>query len=186
MARNGGALSEAIGWSGSGTPGALVQLTKRSRSCFRQRLACDPHVVAAVLDWFALGFLEALERGKMRAMTSEITLGEQTTRRYAKQEKDQAVRVADQLGYGTESLRRWVAQAEIDAGDVGDSEYELARQDALRTRFIENLCKVVRTSEHSKPLLRLGSRVYPPVRGLWLNGLLIRRLEVRVLPGVPR
>ena len=59
-------------------------------------------------------------------------------------------------------------------------------QDALRTRFIENWCKVVQTVEHSKPLLRLGSWVYPPVRGLWRNGLLIRRLEVRVLPGVPR
>ena len=69
-------------------------------------------------------------------MTREITPGKPTTRRYTKQEKDQAVRlvfelrkelgtsqgtvvrIADQLGYGTESLRRWVARAEVDAGDA--------------------------------------------------------------------
>jgi hypothetical protein len=59
-------------------------------------------------------------------------------------------------------------------------------QDALRTRFIEDWCKVLQTVEYSKPLLRQGSCVFPPVRGLWCDGLLIRRLEVRVLPGVPR
>ena len=70
--------------------------------------------------WFALGFLEALECGKIRVMTPR----ESTTRRYTKQEKDQAVRlvfefcnalgttqgtvvrIAGQLAYGTESLRR--------------------------------------------------------------------------------
>ncbi len=78
------------------------------------------------------------------------------------------------------------AQAVGDAWDVSDWECQLALQDALRTRFIENWCKVVQTVEYSKPLLRLRHRVYPPVRGLWRNGLLIRRLEVRVLPGVPR
>jgi hypothetical protein len=96
------------------------------------------------------------------------------------------VRIGDQLGYGVESLRRWVAPAEVDAGDVSDRERRLALQDALRTRFIENWCKAVRTVEYSKPLLRLGSWVYPLVRGLWRDGLLIRRLEVRVLPGVPK
>ena len=69
---------------------------------------------------------------------------------------------------------------------VAEAEAVWASQDALRTRFIENWCKVLQTGEHSKPLLRQGSRVYPPVRGLWRDGLLIRRLEVRVLPGVPR
>jgi hypothetical protein len=71
--------------------------------------------------------------------------------------------------------------------DAADEDGSLVvSQDALRTRFIENWCKVVQTVEHSKPLVRRGFRVYPPVRGLWRDGLLIRRLEVRVLPGVPR
>jgi len=69
-------------------------------------------------------------------MSREVTPGKPTTRRYSNEEKDQAVRlvfqlrkelgtsqgtvirVADQLGYGAESVRRWVAQAEIDAGDA--------------------------------------------------------------------
>ena len=47
-------------------------------------------------------------------------------------------RIADQLGNGTELLRHWVALAEVDAGDVSDWECQLALQDALGTRFIEN------------------------------------------------
>ena len=146
--------------------------------------------------------MEDLECGKMRVMTREITSGNPRTRRFSKEERDQAVRLvlevreelvydtghvaADQLGYGTESVRRWVAHAEGDAGDVSDRECWLALQDALRTRFIENWCKVVQTVEHSQPLLRRGSRVYPPVRGWWRDGTLIRRLDVQVVPGVPR
>jgi transposase len=101
-------------------------------------------------EWFALGFLETLECGKMRVMTREITPGRPTTRRYTKEEKDQAVRlvfelrkelgtsqgtvvrVADQLGYGTESVRRWVAEAEIEAGGApGMSGAERAKMKKL-------------------------------------------------------
>jgi transposase len=86
----------------------------------------------------------------MRVMTREITPGMPTTRRYTKDEKDQAVRlvfelrkelgatqgtvvrVADQLGYGTESVRRWVADAEIEAGDApGMSAAERAKMKKL-------------------------------------------------------
>jgi transposase len=67
-------------------------------------------------------------------MGQERSPGKPTTRRYSEAEKERAVRavrqlrkelgsdhgtikrVADQLGIGTESLRGWVKQAEIDAG----------------------------------------------------------------------
>ncbi len=69
-------------------------------------------------------------------MGRESTLGKPTTRRYTPDEKAQAVRlvrqlrkelgtsqgtvkrVADQLGYGVESVRTWVRQADIDGGDA--------------------------------------------------------------------
>jgi transposase-like protein len=68
-------------------------------------------------------------------MPKEQSPGKPTTRRYSEEEKAQAVRlvrqlrkelgtehgtvkrVAEQLGYGVESVRKWVAQADIDGGD---------------------------------------------------------------------
>jgi transposase-like protein len=65
---------------------------------------------------------------------SKQTSGKPTTRRYTPEEKAQAVRlvrqlraalgtpqgtvkrIAEQLGYGVESVRKWVAQADIDDG----------------------------------------------------------------------
>lgn len=67
-------------------------------------------------------------------MSRERVLGKPTTRRYSQEEKDGAVRmvrtlraelgvehgtvqrVAEQLGYGVESVRAWVKQADIDGG----------------------------------------------------------------------
>jgi transposase len=79
-------------------------------------------------------------------MGSERTPGKPTTRRYSQAEKDQAVRlvrqlrrelgtthgtigrVAGQLGIGVESLRSWVKQADIDAGEEpGTTSDEAAR-----------------------------------------------------------
>jgi transposase len=79
-------------------------------------------------------------------MSTRQMAGKPTTRRYTPEEKDQAVRmvralpaelgtsqgtvkrVADQLGYGVESVRTWVRQAEIDNGEViGTTTAEAAR-----------------------------------------------------------
>jgi transposase len=77
--------------------------------------------------------------------------GKPTTRRYSEAEKDRAVRavrqlrkelgtdhgtvkrVAEQLGIGTESLRSWVRQAEIDDG----SKPGLSREDAEKIKRLE-------------------------------------------------
>ena len=86
----------------------------------------------------------------MRVTTTEITPAKPTTRRYTKQEEDQAVRlvfelrselgkthgkvirIVNELGYGTESVHRWVLDAEIEAGDApGMSTSERARMKKL-------------------------------------------------------
>ena len=83
-------------------------------------------------------------------MPKEQSPGSPTTRRYSPEEKAQAVRlvrtlraelgtehgtvqrVAGQLGYGTESVRSWVKQADVDDGHVpGVSTAEAARVKAL-------------------------------------------------------
>ena len=83
-------------------------------------------------------------------MPRDITPGKPSTRRYSQEEKDAAVRmvrtlraelgtdigtiarVARQLGYGLESVRAWVRQAEIDEGRApGVSTDEAGRVKAL-------------------------------------------------------
>ena len=71
-------------------------------------------------------------------------------RRYSEQQKEQAVRlvqlareegrgyaavqrIADQLGYGVESVRQWVKQADIDAGEKAG----LSSEDRQRMREME-------------------------------------------------
>jgi len=87
----------------------------------------------------------------MRVMSRETTPGKPTTRRYSPEEKAQAVRlvrrlrsetgqrhgsvkrVAEQLGYGVESVRTWVRQADIDEGVTPG----LTSQDAARIKQLE-------------------------------------------------
>ena len=83
-------------------------------------------------------------------MPREVSKGKPTTRRYSPEERAAAVRmvrslraelgtehgtvqrVAAQLGYGTESVRLWVRQADIDEGHVpGVTTAESARMREL-------------------------------------------------------
>lgn len=89
-------------------------------------------------------------------MLKGTTPGKPTTRRYSPEEKAAAVRmvrtlraelgtehgtvqrVASQLGYGTESVRSWVRQADIDEGHVpGTSTSDAARMKALEQEVRE-------------------------------------------------
>jgi len=83
-------------------------------------------------------------------MPQERIAGKPTTRRYTDEEKGQAVRlvrqlrrelgtehgtvqrVADQLGYGVETVRKWVKRADVDEGlKAGTSSEDAARMKAL-------------------------------------------------------
>ncbi len=83
-------------------------------------------------------------------MPNEKSPGKPTTRRYSPEEKAAAVRmvralraelgtehgtvhrVAGQLGYGVESVRSWVRQADVDEGHVpGVSTTDVAKMKAL-------------------------------------------------------
>jgi transposase len=50
------------------------------------------------------------------------------------------IRVADQLGYGAESVCRWVARAEIDAGDAAG----MSTADRAKVKMLEQENKELR------------------------------------------
>jgi transposase len=84
-------------------------------------------------------------------MPRDVSKGKPTTRRYSEEEKAAAVRmvralrvelgtdhgtigrVASQLGYGTESVRLWVRQADIDDGHTPG----VTTDEAARVRELE-------------------------------------------------
>ena len=89
-------------------------------------------------------------------MPKDTTPGKPTTRRYSEEEKAQAVRlvrqlrrelgtehgtiqrVAEQLGYGPETVRKWVKRADIDEGlKAGTSSEDRARIKALEQEVRE-------------------------------------------------
>ncbi len=91
-------------------------------------------------------------------MPKEQTVGKPTTRRYSPEEKAAAVRmvrtlraelgtehgtvhrVATQLGYGVESVRMWVKQADIDDGHVAG----VSTAEAQRVRELEQEVRELR------------------------------------------
>ena len=104
-------------------------------------------------------------------MSHEVSPGKPTTRRYSEAEKERAVRavrqlrkelgsdhgtikrVADQLGIGTESLRKWVAQADNDAG----ARAGLSTEDAARMKALE---QEVRELRRTNEILRKASAYF--------------------------
>ena len=104
-------------------------------------------------------------------MSREVTPGKPTTRRYSKEERDQAARlvfqlrsetgqkqgmitrVAAQLGCGVESLRTWVRQADIDAGEVPGTTSE----DKVRIRALE---QEVRELRRANEILKRASAFF--------------------------
>ena len=98
-------------------------------------------------------------------MPSERTAGRPTTRRYSPEEKRAAVRmvrslqaetgmtngavrrVAEQLGYGVESVRCWVKQADVDEGvrpGVTTSEAERVRDLEQEVRELRRANEILR------------------------------------------
>ena len=103
--------------------------------------------------------METLDLGSEdESYGNTISIGKSTTRRYTPEEKSQAVRlvrqlrtelgtsqgtvkrVADQLGYGVESVRTWVRQYEIDSGEAPGSTSE----DKARIKTLEQENKELR------------------------------------------
>ena len=104
-------------------------------------------------------------------MPKELSPGRPNTRRYSPEEKAQAVRlvrqlrkelgadhgtvqrVAEQLGYGTESVRKWVQQADIDDGQApGVTTAEAAR--------VKELEQEVRELRRANEILRRASAFF--------------------------
>ena len=98
-------------------------------------------------------------------MPQERVPGKPTTRRYSDEEKAQAVRlvrqlrrelgtehgtvqrVAEQLGYGVETVRKWVKRADVDEGlKAGTSSADAARIKELeqRNRELERTNQILR------------------------------------------
>jgi transposase-like protein len=104
-------------------------------------------------------------------MAGERTPGKPTTRRYTDAEKAQAVRlvrqlrkelgtdhgtvhrVARQLGYGTESVRSWVRQADVDDGVTAGT----TTQDAARIKALE---QEVRELRRANEILKRASSFF--------------------------
>ena len=104
-------------------------------------------------------------------MSKQGTPGKPTTRRYTVEEKAQAVRlvrqlraetgqrhgavkrVAEQLGYGVESVRNWVNQADVDEGTRAGTSSE----DAAKIKELE---QEVRELRRANEILKKASAFF--------------------------
>jgi len=100
-------------------------------------------------------------------MPAERTSGKPTTRRYSVEEKERAVRlvrqlraelgtdhgtvkrVADQLGYGVETVRKWVRQSDVDDGHtpgVSTAEAERVKELEQENRELRRANAILRSA----------------------------------------
>ena len=104
-------------------------------------------------------------------MPKDVTPGKPTTRRYSAEEKAAAVRmvrslrvelgteqgtihrVAEQLGYGTESLRVWVKQADVDDGGAPG----VTTEESVRVKALE---QEVRELRRANEILRRAATFF--------------------------
>lgn len=112
-------------------------------------------------------------------MPKDIRPGKPTTRRYSAEEKAQVVRlvrqlrrelgtehgtlqrVADQLGYGVETVRKWVKQADVDEGvKPGRSSEDTAKIKALEAenRELKRANEILRKASASFAQAELDRR----------------------------
>ena len=98
-------------------------------------------------------------------MPNEESPGKPTTRRYSEAEKDQAVRlvrklraelgsdhgtvqrVAAQLGYGVESVRKWVRDRDVAEGVAGPDAQRVAQLEAEKRELEQSNRELKRTNE---------------------------------------
>jgi len=151
-------------------PHGVLDLNRWIQRAFRNR--SEPSWV----DWRLL----ALENQGRSSWPRERSAGKPTTRRYSIEEKQAAVRmvralraetgmthgavrrVAGQLGYGVESVRTWVKQADIDEGVApGVTTVEAARVKDLEQEVRE----LRRANEILKRAAVFPSRLRPPLAG---------------------
>ena len=125
------------------------------------------------LGGVVLGLLEAPELGSENgAMARQQRAGRSSSYRYSEVERAQAVRlvralraelgtdfgtvrrVADQLGFGVESVRKWVRQADIDDGDAAGT----TTVDRARIRELESENRELRRANAILRSHRFSSR----------------------------
>lgn len=107
-------------------------------------------------------------------MSKQVSSGKPTSRRYSDDEKDQAVRlvrrlreelgtehgtvkrVADQLGYGVESVRKWVHERDVTDGIAGPEAQRIRELEAKNTELTQQNRELTRAND----ILKKASAIF--------------------------
>lgn len=107
-------------------------------------------------------------------MSKQVSAGKPTSRRYSDAEKDQAVRlvrrlreelgtehgtvkrVADQLGYGVESVRKWVRERDVTEGVAGPDAQRIRELEAKNAELAQENRELTRAND----ILKKASAIF--------------------------